>query len=76
MSETAEGTIGEGGDFQPVPEEPTPESNTDSSTTEQIAREVIAGRWGRGNNRKKRLEDAGYNVETVNAKITEILNQK
>lgn len=34
-------------------------------TNEQIADEVIAGKWGNGETRKKALEDAGYNYDTI-----------
>lgn len=31
----------------------------------EIAKEVIAGKWGNGNDRKKRLTEAGYNYTTI-----------
>lgn len=34
-------------------------------TNEQIADEVIAGKWGNGADRKARLEQAGYNYNTI-----------
>lgn len=45
------------------------------STTE-IAKEVIAGKWGTGSTRKKKLEAAGYNYSTVQAKVNELLSSK
>ena len=36
-----------------------------SKTNEEIAREVIAGKWGVGVVRKKRLEQAGYDYITI-----------
>lgn len=39
-----------------------------------VAREVIAGQWGNGNDRKKKLEAAGYKYSDVQAKVNEILN--
>ena len=39
---------------------------------EEIAAEVIAGKWGNGTDRKKRLTDAGYNYTAVQA----IVNKK
>ena len=45
------------------------------STTE-IAKEVIAGKWGTGSTRKKKLEAAGYNYSTVQAKVNELLSKK
>lgn len=39
-----------------------------------IAREVIAGMWGNGEDRKKKLSEAGYSYDTVQKKVNEILN--
>lgn len=41
-----------------------------------IAQEVIAGKWGTGSTRKKRLEAAGYNYDAVQKKVNEILAAK
>lgn len=40
---------------------------------EVIAREVIAGRWGNGPNRIKRLIDAGYNPTAVQLIVNRLL---
>jgi len=42
-------------------------------TTEQIAKEVIAGKWGTGDTRKKALTKAGYDYYEVQDKVNEIL---
>lgn len=42
-------------------------------SVDEIAREVINGAWGNGDDRKKRLENAGYNYNKVQAKVNEIL---
>ena len=42
----------------------------------EIAGEVINGKWGNGNDRKTRLEQAGYNYESVQAIVNARLNQK
>jgi len=52
---------------EPAPE-PTKKSN------EEIADEVIAGRWGNGQERKDRLTEAGYNYDEVQAIVNEKLN--
>lgn len=39
-----------------------------------IAREVIAGTWGTGDERKKALEKAGYNYDAVQKMVNQILN--
>lgn len=49
---------------------PTPEIN--KKTNEELADEVIAGKWGNGDTRKKALIDAGYDYNAVQA----IVNQK
>lgn len=41
-------------------------------SNEQVADEVIAGQWGNGNDRKNRLEQAGYDYNS----IQNIVNQK
>jgi len=51
--------------------------NEDVKSLEEIAKEVIAGVWGDGAQRKQRLRAAGYNPSMVQAKVNEILaNQK
>ncbi len=40
---------------------------------EEVAKEVIAGKWGNGNNRTTRLRSAGYNPTEVQRKVNEIL---
>lgn len=42
-------------------------------SVEEIAREVIAGKWGNGEERKKRLIAAGYDYATVQAKVNALL---
>lgn len=52
-------------------------TSTDTSTSkksvEEIAKEVINGTWGKGDDRKKKLAAAGYDFATVQAKVGEIL---
>ena len=62
-----------------APEEPTkPEvpvlpPETDKKTIEALAKEVIAGKWGNGTERKNRLTEAGYNYREVQDKVNELL---
>lgn len=44
-------------------------------TVDQLAKEVIQGKWGNGNARKKKLEAAGYDYSTVQKKVNEILKK-
>lgn len=72
--EPAEGQV-PAGDYEPVPETTSneiPESNNDINT---IAKEVIAGHWGRGLKCKDRLQTAGYDVAAVSEEVTKIFNQ-
>lgn len=41
-----------------------------------LAREVIAGKWGNGETRKKRLEAAGYDYNAVQIAVNAILSGK
>lgn len=42
---------------------------------EELAHEVIAGSWGSGNERKNKLEAAGYDYNKVQKKVNQILNK-
>lgn len=44
-------------------------STSKKKSTSEIAKEVIDGKWGTGATRKKKLEAAGYNYETVQAEV-------
>lgn len=39
----------------------------------EVAKEVIAGKWGNGQDRKKKLTAAGYNYAAVQKKVNELL---
>lgn len=41
-----------------------------------IAKEVLAGKWGNGAKRKKKLEKAGYDYAKVQAKVNQLLGVK
>lgn len=47
-------------------------TTTKKSNTE-IAREVIAGKWGNGSDRKKRLEAAGYDYSVIQNEVNKIM---
>ena len=42
-------------------------------TVTELAKEVIAGKWGNGQDRKNRLTAAGYNYTAVQNKVNELL---
>lgn len=52
--------------------EPTPSTTSGSKSNEELADEVIAGKWGNGDDRKNRLTAAGYNYSAIQS----IVNQK
>lgn len=41
---------------------------------ETVAREVIIGKWGDGDERRKKLTEAGYNYAEVQAIVNKLLN--
>lgn len=59
----------------------SPSSNTGTSkpsqpakkSTDEIAREVINGKWGNGDVRENGLKAAGYNYQTIQNRVNEIL---
>lgn len=60
----------------------TPKYDSESTTTakkktvEEIAKEVIAGKWGNGNDRKIKIVASGYDHDAVQKKVNELLNAK
>lgn len=46
---------------------------TKEGTNADIAREVIAGKWGNGADRIKKLRKAGYNPDTIQALVNKML---
>ncbi|MFU0553998.1 1,4-beta-N-acetylmuramidase, partial [Gardnerella vaginalis] len=46
---------------------------TRTSSIDEVAREVINGAWGNGNERKQRLTQAGYDYDTVQKRVNELL---
>lgn len=53
----------------------TPKYDDKKKTINQIAKEVIAGKWGSGDSRKKKLEKAGYDYKKVQKKVNELLKK-
>ena len=42
-------------------------------SVEELAREVIAGKWGNGSERKRRLKEAGYDYSAVQAAVNRMM---
>lgn len=51
------------------------QSGTHKKTNEEIAREVIRGKWGVMPDRKRRLEQAGYNYEAIRKLVNNYLRK-
>ncbi|MDO5015301.1 MAG: GH25 family lysozyme [Clostridia bacterium] len=45
------------------------ENKPTKKSTDEIVKEVIAGKWGNGNDRKQRLEKAGYNYYEIQKEV-------
>ena len=58
---------------KPIYEEPE-QPTEPSKTIDELANEVIAGKWGNGQERKDKLTQAGYDYDAVQSKVNEILN--
>ena len=50
---------------------PTPAKKSD----DRIAQEVVWGQWGNGAERKQRLEAAGYDYATIQAKVNRLMGR-
>lgn len=55
---------------EPTVDKPVEKVN---KSTEEIAKEVIAGKWGNGDERKQKLTNAGYDFAAVQNKVNELL---
>ena len=49
-------------------------SSTPAKSVTEIAKEVIAGKWGNGTDRKNRLEASGYNYNSVQNEVNRLLS--
>ena len=52
----------------------TPKSAA-TKTVAEIAKEVIQGKWGNGEERKRRLAAAGYDYAVIQNKVNELLSR-
>lgn len=49
-----------------VPTEEPPSDDSQTTDVDTVVSEVLAGYWGRGNQRKAKLEAAGFDPKAVN----------
>ena len=54
----------------------TPTHEKPLKTATELAREVLDGKWGNGEDRKARLTAAGYDYKTVQAEVNRLLQPK
>ena len=47
-------------------------SHKPTKTIEQVAKEVLQGKWGNGEDRKKRLQNAGYDYNAVQNAVNQL----
>ena len=47
--------------------------SSNKKSVETVAKEVITGKWGNGEDRKKRLQAAGYDYGAVQRKVNELM---
>ena len=52
-----------------------PKYDMKQKSLDEVAREVIAGKWGTGSERRANLTDAGYNYAMVQARVNELLKK-
>ena len=45
-------------------------------STEELAKEVLAGKWGNGQDRVKRLAEAGFDYNTVQKRVNELVAER
>lgn len=50
-------------------------TSTPSKTVDEIAKEVIAGKWGNGQDRKDRLTKAGYDYTAIQNRVNALLGK-
>ena len=48
---------------------------TNHKSNEEIAKEVIAGKWGSGNDRRQRLSNAGYDYKAIQSIVNDMLRR-
>ena len=49
------------------------DDGTGKKSVETVTKEVLAGKWGNGEDRKKRLQATGYDYGVVQAKVNELV---
>lgn len=53
-------------------ESPSTPSTGNQKSNEEVAKEVVAGKWGNGADRKNRLTNAGYDYNTIQSLVNQM----
>ena len=61
---------------KPIPPDPLAQSTTAQKSVDELAAEVLAGKWGVGSERKRRLIQAGYDYDAVQKAVNAKLSGK
>lgn len=62
------------GEYQPLTDNtPSPPPSSPKKSTLEVAKEVVRGEWGNGEDRLRRLKEAGYNYDAVQAEVERLL---
>ena len=48
----------------------------EKKTVAQLAKEVIEGKWGNGEERQQKLTDAGYDYDKVQSRVNELMKKQ
>lgn len=75
MYKEEEETIADSAPVAPTPA-PVSEKSDDKKSNEEIAREVLDGKWGNGADRKNRLTKAGYDYDSVQKIVNQLVAKK
>lgn len=59
--------------FTSTPKASTTSSTTKKKTNTEVAKEVLEGKWGNGDERKKKLKAAGYDYNAVQKIVNELI---
>lgn len=57
----------------PLPIVPQKPQNTPLKSEEEVAKEVVAGKWGNGKERKQRLTEAGYDYNAIQKIVNQLV---